>query len=69
MQTGSKLEWPSIDEIMKGETSNMIYKSIHNLAPRYLCNLSTKISFKDIITLRNSETDLYVPFMNTKNGQ
>ena len=29
----SKLEWPTIDEIIKGETTNMVYKSINNLAP------------------------------------
>ena len=47
----------------------MVYKSINNLVPKYLCNLFTKNSSRDIITLRNSELELYVPFMNTKNGQ
>ena len=47
----------------------MVYKSINNLVPKYLCNLFTKNSSRDIITLRNSELDLYVPFMNTKSGQ
>ena len=47
----------------------MVNKSINNLAPKYLCNLFTKSSSRDSITLRNSELDLYVPFMNTKNGQ
>ena len=47
----------------------MVYKSINNLAPKYICNVFTKASSRDIITLRNSELDLYVPFMNTKNGQ
>ena len=65
----SKLGWPSIDEIMKGETTSVVYRSINNLAPKYLCNLFTKNSSRDIVTLRNSEFDLYVPFMNTKNGQ
>ena len=65
----SKSEWPTIDEIIKGEITNMAYKSINNLAPKYICNLLTKNSSRDTITLRNSELDLYVPFMNTKNGQ
>ena len=47
----------------------MVYKSINNLAPKYLCNLFTKNSSRDTITLRNSELDLYVPSMHTKNGQ
>ena len=64
----SKLEWPYIDEIIKGETTNMVYKSIKNLVRKYLCNLFTKKSYRDTITLRNSELDLYIPFMNTKNG-
>ena len=46
----------------------MVYKSINNLAPKYLCNLFTKNSSRDI-TLRNSELDLYIPFSNTKEGQ
>ena len=54
----SKLEWPCIDEMIKGETTNMVYKSINNLAPKYLCNLFTNNSSKDIICLRSSETDL-----------
>ena len=63
------LEWPTIDEIIKRETTNMVFKSINSLAPEYLCNLFTKNSSRDTITLRNCELDLYVPFMNTKNGQ
>ena len=47
----------------------MAYKSINNLAPKYQCILFTKNSSRDSISLRRSETDLYVPFMNTKNGQ
>ena len=47
----------------------MVYKSKNNLAPKYLCNLFTKNSSRDTITLRNSELDLYVPFMNRKNDQ
>ena len=35
----------------------------------YLCNLFAKNSSRDIITLRNSDTNLYRSFMNTKNGQ
>ena len=60
---------PSIEDIINGETATMVYKSTNKLAPIYLCNLFTKNSFREIITLRNSDTDLYVPFMNTRNGQ
>ena len=47
----------------------MAYKSINNLAPICLCKLFTKNSSRDIITLRNSDTNLHVAFMNTRNGQ
>ena len=47
----------------------MVYKFIGYLAPKYVYNLLNQNSSRDIITLRNSELDLYVPFMNTKNGQ
>ena len=65
----SKLEWPSMDEIIKGETTNMVYKSINTLALKYLCNLFTKNSSRDIISLGSSDTDLYISFMNAKDGQ
>ena len=47
----------------------MVHKSINILASIYLYNLFTKNSSRDITTLRSSDTDLVVPFMNTKNGQ
>ena len=65
----SKLHWPSIDEIINGETISVAYKSRNSLAPIHLCSVITKNSSRDIITLRNFETDLHVPFMNTKRGQ
>ena len=65
----SKLEWPSIDEIIKEETTNIVHKSINNLAPKYQCKLFTRNSSRDIVSLRSSETDSYFPFMKTKNGQ
>ena len=34
----------------------------------YLCNSCTRDSSRDITILRNSDTNLCVPFMNTKNG-
>ena len=64
-----QIQWPSIDEIMKGEATNMVYKSTNNLASKYLCNFSTKNSSRDIVSLRSSGTELYIPFMNTKNDQ
>ena len=51
----------------------MVLKSINNFSSMYLCNSFTKNSSRDIhpgiITLRNSDSDLFVPSMTTKNGQ
>ena len=60
---------PHFNEITTAETVVMVYKSINSLDPNYLSNLFTKNTSRDIITLRSSDTDLYVPFMNTKNDQ
>ena len=65
----SNLECPFFDESIKGEKTSMLYKSINNLASKYICNFLSKTSSRDIISLRSSETDLYVPVMNTKKGQ
>ena len=65
----SILQWLSIDGIINRETITMVYKPIDNLVLIYLCNLFTKNSSRHIVTLRNSYTDLYVLFMNTKNVQ
>ena len=65
----SQLELPSIDEIINGKAALMVYKSINTLTPIYLWNLFTKRSSRDIITVRNSYTNLNAPFMNTKNDQ
>ena len=62
------LMWPFINVIITGEILAMLYKPINNRAHNYFANLLTKISSTDIITIRSSDTDLYVPFMNTKNG-
>ena len=46
-----------------------LYISINSISLIYLCNLFTKNSSRDIITLRNSDTNLFVPLKNTENGQ
>ena len=38
----SNLEWHFIDKIIQGEITNMVNKSIYDLAPKYPCNLFTK---------------------------
>ena len=46
-----------------------VFKSINGLAPTYLSTLFTRNTTREIVSLRNSETDLLLPRMKTSNGQ
>ena len=37
-----KLQWSSIDEVINGETTTMVYEPITGLAPIYLCKYLLK---------------------------
>ena len=47
----------------------MVYKSLHVLAPQYLCNLFTRASQLASRCLRNTLTDLRLPKKSSKTGQ
>ena len=64
-----KLNWPTISEIIKRETTTMVYKSLNGLVPMYLSNIFSRNSTRDTVYLRNSESDLRVPLFKTANGQ
>ena len=64
-----KLNWPTISEIIKRETTTMIYKSLNGLVPMYLSNIFSRNSTRDTVYLRNSESDLRVPLFKTAYGQ
>ena len=64
-----KLDWKTIDELIATESNIMVFKSLHELAPQYMCNLFTKISQPTSRKLRNTATDLRLPKKNSKNGQ
>ena len=55
--------------MIRSETATTVYKSVNSLAPDYLSHLFVRNSDRNIINLRNAETDLLVPFMKTSNGQ
>ena len=46
-----------------------MYRSVNYLAPDYLSDLFIRNSDRNIISLRNADTDLLEPFMKTSNGQ
>ena len=63
------LGWKTIDELIGSESNIMVFKSLHELAPQYMCNLFTKTSQLTSRNLRNTATDLRLPKKNSKNGQ
>ena len=64
-----ELKWPTVKDLIRCETATVVYKSINNLALDYLSHLFIRNSERNIISLRNADTDLLVPFMKTSNGQ
>ena len=62
-------KWPNIAEIIKRETTTIVYKSLNGLAPTYLSNIFSKNSSRGTVKLRNSKTDLSIPLFKTSNGQ
>ena len=63
------LGWKTIDQLITSETNIMVYKSLHELAPQYMCNLFTRASQLTSRCLRNTLTDLRLPKKNSKTGQ
>ena len=47
----------------------MVYESLHELAPQYMCNLFTRASQLTSGCLRNTLTDLRLPKKSSKTGQ
>ena len=61
--------WKTIDELITCESKTMVFKSLNQLAPEYLCGLFTRNSLCSSYILRNSETDLRLPKKRSSNGQ
>ena len=64
-----ELKWPTVQDMIKQETATNVFKSINGLAPTYLAILFTRKTTREIVSSRNSETDLLLPRMKTSNGQ
>ena len=56
-----ELKWPTVHDMIKQETATIVFK--------YLSTLFTRNWTRDIVNLRNCETDLLAPRMKTSNGQ
>ena len=64
-----KLGWLTVNDHIETETLKMVYKSVNQLALEYLNSMVIKLSEFRNRQLRDSETDLYVPLLNSAFGQ
>ena len=56
------LNWPTVSDIIRGKTATTAYKSLNGLFPEYLSSLFKKRSTRNVRELKNTETDLSMPF-------
>ena len=64
-----RLGWEALDELIANECNIMIFKSLHELAPKYTCDRFSKTSQLTSRNLRNAATDLRLPKKSSKNEQ
>ena len=58
-----KLGWQTVNDLIVKETLKMVYKCTNDEAPSYLACLFDRLSETSTRELRNTETDLHVPFL------
>ena len=61
--------WMSIDTLISSQSNQLVFKSLNNLAPRYICNLFQRNSGCSSRDLGNTATDLRLPMNTSLNGQ
>ena len=59
----------TIDELITGESTKMVFKSMNELAPQYLCDLFTRKSACLSYRLSNTRTNLRLPMKRSSNGK
>ena len=64
-----KLGWKTVDQLISSESKTMVFKSLNELAPQYLCDLFTRKSLYSSYSLRNAGTDLRLPMKRSTKGQ
>ena len=64
-----ELGWKTIEQLISNESETMVFKSLNELAPQYLCGLFAKNSECSTRTLCNTGTDVSLPKKNSANGQ
>ena len=56
-----ELGWKTIHQLITSETNIMVCKSLHKLAPQYMCNMFTRASQLTSRCLRNTQTYFRLP--------
>ena len=64
-----ELGWQTVDQLISSESKTMVFKSLNELAPQYLCDLFTRNSHCSSYSLRNTGIDLRLPMKRSNNGQ
>ena len=63
------LGWLSVKEMIVKEISTMMHKSLNDLAPKYLSDIFVRLSYFQILELRNTKSNLAGPSKRTVSGQ
>ena len=63
------LGYKTIEQLIADESKIMVFKSLHDRAPPYLCDFFTRNSNSSSYVLRNNATDLKFPKKKSCNGQ
>ena len=61
--------WKTIQQLIDTQSKIVTFKSLKNLAPKYLCELFNKNSACSSRNLRSTNTDVWLPRKNTVNGK
>ena len=64
-----KLGWLTIKQLIDAEAVEIVYKALHNEAPKYLKELFHRLSDIQNRELRNSKTDIHIPLLRISSGQ
>ena len=63
------LGWMKIADLISFESNQLVFKSLKNQAPQYICNLFQRNSDCSSRDLGNTATDLSLPMYTSSNGQ
>ena len=63
------LGWTTIEQLVNRHVNLTVFKSLNSITPKYLSDIFTKNTVNAARSLRNTNTDLRLPFKSSANGQ